>query len=221
MRSHFRSRSLAGLVAVATSSLALGSCASELTRTGSSPAYVVIDSLLGASGAEPERFGTPLLSDVVTLVERDVNGTKVMVPTIYNDLGQVQMRVALKNPGTALNPTSPTATSAITFTRYHVAYRRTDGRNAPGVDVPHGFDGGVTMTVPAEGQVQFGIELVRTQAKLEAPLINMGGGGGAIIISTIAEITFYGRDQVGNEVVATGMLSVNFGDFADPASAGS
>ena len=35
-------------------------------------------------------------------------------------------------------------------------------------------------------------------------------------ISTIAEVTFYGRDQAGNEVSATGMLSVNFGDFGDP-----
>ena len=126
------------------------------------------------------------------------------------------MRVALKNPGTAANPTTPTPTSAITLNRYHVDFRRTDGRNTQGVDVPYSFDGGITFTVPADGQVQFAFEVVRNQAKLEAPLRNLREGGGAIIISTIAEITFYGRDQVGNEVVATGTMSVNFGDFADP-----
>ena len=41
--------------------------------------------------------------------------------------------------------------------------------------------------------------LVRAQAKLEAPLKALRGGGGAIVISTIAEITFYGTDQNGND----------------------
>lgn len=217
MHSIFSAKSLAGLLVVVSSSLALGSCASELTRTGSSPAYVIIDSMLGASGAEPDRFGSPLLSDVQTIVETQVNGTTVRVATFYNDLAQVQMRVGLKNPGTTLNPTTPSPTSAITFTRYRVDFRRADGRNTQGVDVPFSFDGATTMTVPAEGQVRFAIEVVRNQAKLESPLINLRQGGGAILISTIAEITFYGRDQVGNEVVATGQMSVNFGDFADPS----
>jgi hypothetical protein len=217
MRSHFSPRHLAGLAAVLTSSLALGSCASELTRTGSSAAYVIIDSLLGASGAAPDQFGTPLLSDVVTLVRTQVNGTSVVAPTYYNDLAQVQMRAALKNPGTTLNPTTPSPNTAITFSRYHVDFRRTDGRNTQGVDVPFSFDGAATFTVPAGGEAQFAIEIVRNQAKLESPLVNLRQGGGAIIISTIAEITFYGRDQVGNEVVATGQMSVNFGDFADPS----
>jgi hypothetical protein len=37
------------------------------------------------------------------------------------------------------------------------------------------------------------------------------------LISTVAEITFYGRDLAGNEVSVTGFLQVNFGDFADPS----
>jgi hypothetical protein len=190
------------------------SCASELTRTGSSPAYIVIDSLAGASGAEPERFGNPLLSDVITMVDQTVNGETVRVATFYNDLAEVQMRMGLKN---TVNPTAPSQQTQITFNRYHVDFRRTDGRNTQGVDVPYSFDGGVTMTVPAGGEATFAFELVRNQAKLESPLRNLRSGGGAVIISTIAEITFYGHDQVGNEVVATGTLSVNFGDFADPS----
>jgi hypothetical protein len=57
---------------------------------------------------------------------------------------------------------------------------------------------------------------VRIQAKEEPPLRNMAFNGGAQIISTVAEITFYGKDQSGNDVVATGTMSVSFGDFGDP-----
>jgi hypothetical protein len=58
--------------------------------------------------------------------------------------------------------------------------------------------------------------LVRAQAKLEAPLKALAGGGGSIIISTIAQVTFYGRDQAGNDVSVTGQISVNFADWGDP-----
>ena len=43
----------------------------------------------------------------------------------------------------------------------------------------------------------------------------MVGVGGSIFVSTIAEITFYGRDQAGNDVQVAGTLQVNFGDWAD------
>ena len=49
----------------------------------------------------------------------------------------------------------------ITITRYHVSYRRADGRNTQGVDVPYAFDGAATATVPATGNVSIGFELVR------------------------------------------------------------
>jgi hypothetical protein len=33
------------------------------------------------------------------------------------------------------------------------------------------------------------------------------------VLSTIADVTFYGRDQAGNDVTAVGSIGVNFGDF--------
>jgi hypothetical protein len=212
MRSIFRSRTAAGMAAILSGALGLSSCASDLTRTGSSPGYVIIDSVLGASGSDPSAFASPLFSDVQTLVEQTINGQTVLVPTVYNDLGQVRMRVGLKNPN---SPTGPSQLNSITINRYHVDFRRTDGRNTQGVDVPYSFDGAATFTIPADGLGTFAFELVRIQAKLEPPLRNMVGNGGSIFLSTIAEITFYGRDQVGNEVTAMGTMSVNFGDFGD------
>jgi hypothetical protein len=192
------------MAVIASSALGAASCASDFTRTGSSPAFVVIESLLGASGAKPEEFGSPLGSDVLTF------------GGVINDLGQAKMSVALKNPASG-SLTSPSPLNSITLSRYHVNYRRADGRNTPGVDVPHPFDAALTVTLPATGNVTFGFEAVRVQAKLEPPLANMAGvAGGRIVISTLAEITFYGRDQAGNDVEVTGTLAVNFSDFADP-----
>jgi hypothetical protein len=48
------------------------------------------------------------------------------------------------------------------------------------------------------------------------PLKLLVGGGPAYSISTIARITFYGQDQAGHEVSATGQISVNFADWGDP-----
>jgi hypothetical protein len=58
--------------------------------------------------------------------------------------------------------------------------------------------------------------LVRAQAKLEKPLITMVGGNGALLISTIADVTFFGKDQTGRDVTVTGSMSINFADWADP-----
>jgi hypothetical protein len=206
-----------GLLAVALLALLSVSCASDLTRTGRSPAFVVIERLDAASGAKAQEFGSQLNSDVVTLVSQTVNGTQVKVPTIFNDMGRATLRLQLKNPGSQELSTTPGVVNEITILRYHVTFRRADGRNTPGVDVPYGFDGAVTATIPAKDTVSFAFELVRHSMKQEPPLKNMQNGGGANLISTIAEVTFYGRDQAGNEVSVTGQISVNFGDFGDPS----
>ncbi len=203
MHSIFSTRTLAGLAVAVSGIVGLTSCASDLTRTGSSPAFVIIDSIQGASGADPETFGVPLASDVQT-----GGGT-------FNDLGRATMRIGLRNPGTSTSPTTPSPLNSITLTRYRVEFRRTDGRNTQGVDVPYAFDGAATVTIPADGAADVVFEVVRNQAKLESPLRNLRGLGGSLIISTIAEVTFFGRDQAGNEVTASGTLSVNFADFAD------
>jgi hypothetical protein len=65
MHSIFSTRTLAGFAVAVSSIVGLTSCASDLTRTGSSPAFVIIDAIDGASGAEPGTFGA-LASDVQT-----------------------------------------------------------------------------------------------------------------------------------------------------------
>jgi hypothetical protein len=188
---------LAGTVA------AVSSACGEVARTGQAPAFLIIDSLTASQGEEDE-FSGVLLSDVVT------DGG------VINDNGRVSLRLALKNPGPVTSPLGPTTLNEITINRYRVRYVRADGRSTPGVDVPHAFDGAFTITVAAQGGGEGTFVLVRHQAKREPPLANIWDGGGMRFLSVIAEVTFYGRDQAGNEVEATGNISVNFADYADP-----
>lgn len=199
------------LALAATSSLSCG----DVVRQGKGSSYLVINTLTATSGADPGIFGSLLQSDVVTLVEQTINNQMVRVPTVFEDPGQVTFTINLKDPGGATGTLAVQPGNFITVTRYRVVFRRADGRNTPGVDVPYPFDGAFTVTVGA-GSATAGFSLVRAQAKLEAPLLALRGGGGAIIISTIADVTFFGRDQAGNETSVTGSISVNFADWGDP-----
>jgi hypothetical protein len=197
-------RQIAGAVMVAALGVGVSGC-SETVREGRSPAYLVIDQLEAASGADDSEFSNKLASDVITK------------GTVFEDAGRVSFSLALKNIGSPGQPTAPTTNNFITVTRYHVEFRRTDGRNTPGVDVPYGFDGAGTVTVTETGG-SLVFALVRAQAKVEPPLKNLAGGGGAALISTIADVTFFGKDQTGNDVAVTGSISVNFADWGDPES---
>ena len=190
-----------------------GCTAAQKASTSSS--YVIIQSLQGASGATPDKLSGVLASDVVTNVKVTQGSNTVLVPTVYEDPGQVIFKLGLKDPGTADSPTQPSTNNFITINRYHVNYVRADGRATPGVDVPYPFDGAFTATVTNDGATA-NLTLVRIQAKEEAPLKQLAGAGGALAISTIAQVTFYGADQSGREVSAQGQISVTFADWGDP-----
>jgi hypothetical protein len=204
---------LLGSATVLAAAFVTASCG-EVATSGRSPVILVVERLEAASGASPSDFGTLLYSDVQTIVEDTINGEQVRIPTLYSDVGRANFTITLKNQGN-ISPLTPSLLNAVTLNRYRVRYIRTDGRNTPGVDVPYGFDGALTVTVGSAG-AQGGFEVVRHAAKSEPPLRNLVGNGGAQFIMTIAEITFYGSDLAGNEVMAVGTMTVNFGDWGDP-----
>lgn len=190
-----------GTLVIASAALSVAGCG-EFVRESRSPSQLVIVSLTATAGGTDEATGT-LLSDVIL-----VNGG------FFNDSGSVTLRLLLRDPGIPGVPAAPTTINEVTITRYRVVFRRSDGRNTPGVDVPQPFDSGVTVTVPADGTASASFELVRHVAKMEAPLTTLRSG--ETFISTIAELTFYGRDQAGNELSVTGTIGITFGNFADP-----
>lgn len=185
-------------------------CGGDLLRTGRAPVYLTVVEMLAHNGAKDEDESV-LFSDVQTIVEQSINGQNVRVPTVFSDTGIATLRVSMKNP-TALS----SGLNAVTITRYRVDYRRSDGRNTPGTDVPWGFEAGTSATINVDEEADVVFDLARHAAKQEPPLRNLVGGGGQNIIYTTAEVTFYGRDQNGNEIVITGFITVNFADFGDP-----
>ena len=134
MRVSTSPRRLAALL-LAAAALTASACG-DVARTGRSPGYLIIDSLEGASGAKPGEFGTTVLSDVVTLVKVTAGAVETLVPTVFNDMGRVSLRVGLKNPGAPGAAMAPSPLNAITLTRFRVVFKRADGRNTQGVDVP-------------------------------------------------------------------------------------
>jgi hypothetical protein len=200
---------------VALSALvALSASCGDVSRQGRSPVQIVMRSLTAASGAEPGEMGGTLQSDVVIMVDEDPCSPEAPCPTIVNDVGEVSLALILKDPGSSGATASPSDLNAVTIDRYRVQYRRADGRNTQGVDVPYDFDSGITFTIPATGEATAGFQIVRHTAKQEAPLKALRFNGQ--IISTIATVTFYGHDQTGNDITASGNIGIDFGDFADP-----
>jgi len=186
----------------------------DVVRDGRAPSYLIIDSLGGIRGATTVLPATAtLISDVVTNVSTPPPCTQDSpCPTIFGDSGEAVMHIALKDPGTTTTPSVPSTVNSITITRYHVEYVRADGRNTAGVDVPYGFDGAVTVTV-GPNATTFGFSLVRVVAKEETPLVQLRSSNS--FITALARVTFYGRDQAGNEVTATGTIQVDFGNYGD------
>jgi hypothetical protein len=151
-----------------------------------------------------------LLSDVIVNLTAPAPCSPASpCPTVRNDPGTATIAVLMKDPSI----TAPSPNNSVTIGRYHVEFRRADGRNTPGVDVPFAFDGATTATIVAGGTGPVGFELVRHTSKEESPLVQLINNPN--VISTIADVTFYGTDPVGNDISATGSIQVNFGNFGD------
>ena len=187
---------------VVTALIAGGVSCGDVVRQGRAPVFLVIDSLQAANGSDPGTFFSVLLSDVVT------------AGSFFNDPGRVVLRIVPKDIG-GTAPTVLSTNNEVTITRYHVSYRRADGRNTQGVDVPYAFDGVATGTIGPGTSLTLGFQLVRNVAKKESPLVQLVTN--PVIITMIADVTFYGRDRVGNDVSVTGSIQIDFGNFGDSA----
>lgn len=183
----------------------------NVVRSTRAPAILVVNSLLATQGKASGggTASTNLISDVLTIVTSGGTcSTQTPCPTIFGDTGTISLSLAAKDTDVAL-----TSNNQVTINRIHVSYRRTDGRNTEGVDVPFSFDTAATVTVPATGNATTGFIIVRNQAKLESPLVELVNNGQ--LISAIIDVTVYGTDIVGNTVNATGSIGVSFGNFGD------
>ena len=78
--------------------------------------------------------------------------------------------------------------------------------------MPFEFDGGVTgLVIPGGTPTTIGFLIVRHAAKEESPLLQLRTSPDSV--STIADVTFYGHDVVGNDLSATGSILITFANF--------
>jgi hypothetical protein len=192
--------------------LAATSCSSTV-RTGNSPMFLVIDSLQGIRGGPSA--GTPnaiLFSDVLTFFTtgNDITTGRTCSTTnpctaVFSDLGQAVLELAKKD---VTSSTAPTTNNQVTITRVHVHYIFPPNVTPVVAD----FDTVSTTTVPPSGTATIAFDLVKANAKDFPPLVNLDGGGQ---ITATAEVTFFGTDQVGNAISATGSIQIEFSNWGD------
>ena len=208
-----RMRLIIRILTVVSVAAAATSCG-DVVRQGRAPVFLIIDQLTASRGGGTATASSFLLSDVLTIVTTPAPcSTDNPCATIFNDTGAATLRLSPKDIGPVGVPVTPSQNNEVTIRRVHVGYRRSDGRNIQGVDVPYAFDGAATGTVPAAGTLTLGFEMVRHTAKEESPLVQLQSNG--VIITTIADVTFYGTDKVGNDISVTGSIQVDFGNFGD------
>lgn len=212
MYTRTRGRAATGAFAAALAVLFSAGCG-EYVRQGRSPSQLVIvrletpateiRELQGGTGVpgkleEVQGFGVgPLNSDVNPVVQ---------------NRGRVLLRQILRDQGAPGATAAPTPLNDVTVTEYEVRYRLANGRSTPGVDVPQPIRGGLTITIQGANTASAEFELVRAIAKMEPPLAALKNS--SVVLTVIADITFYGRDQAGNAVSVTGSVQINFADFA-------
>jgi hypothetical protein len=141
--------------------------------------------------------------------------------SICPDFASVSVVNLTKNP----NFVASAAAQTVIVNRYEVSYFRSDGRATQGVDVPYAISGTTNASLPIQtgadsaGAV-FPIEVVRRQAKMEPPLVQLRDGGGqAIIVTMQARITVYGQTIAGENVSASGTMQIDFADYVDTGTA--
>ena len=175
------------------------------TRAGS---LLVVSNVVGIDTAGTS--GVPLFSD---LCERTPPNCGC---GIVNDNAQADFSNEFLQIGPGAQVGSGSFLNDIIVQQYRVDYFRPNNRNTPGVDVPYGIDGTMTLRVPLGGNATGIVTVVRHEAKVEAPLsdlVQLGPQEGTI--TTNAQIKFFGQDISGRTVSAFGFLEVHFADFAD------
>jgi hypothetical protein len=184
--------------------LLLGSC-NAVENDSTSGSRLQIVSLTG-NDIQGKAGSATAYSDVIT------NGS------IFDDPAVAEVEAQPLDP--TLGATDVTPYMDVLVDQIDVEFRRTDGRNTEGVDVPYHFTQPMSIKVPITESVSIPFTLVRHVAKLEAPLfalrdaVNQGK-----VLQLVAVVTIHGTDGAGKRVApVTGYLSVWCSDFADPTT---
>jgi hypothetical protein len=179
-----------------------GCVAKENDSTSGS--FLVINSLTG-NDLEGNEGSTTVFSDV------DVAGS------IFNDNGVAEVTALIYDP---MQDADLSYYQNVVVDQIDVEFRRTDGRNVEGVDVPYRFTQPMNWLVAVDSTEEIPFMLIRHVAKMEAPLLALREvPSQEVVLQLVAKVTVYGKDLGGHRLApVSGYLSVWCSNFADPAA---
>ena len=196
-----------GMATILGGSMVMASCHSAVTE-GRSSVYLIMDSLEGGSGSRAARV--PNSSTRCSRTSTTKGG-------VVEDPGLVRLRIAFKD---VTNPNAPTTNNFVTINRYRVEYRRADGRNRQGRTCRTRSTARRRSRSTDQGRRAASCWCACRRSLNRRSSRSWACVRGGLVISTLADVTFYGRDQTGTEVSVKGTISVNFADWADPELTG-
>jgi hypothetical protein len=184
-----------------TAMLALGAC--NTVENGSTSASMLQIVSLTGKDLEGTEGSLTVFSDVET------NGS------IINDNGVAEIKVLPLDP--LILTTTPYMD--VLIDQIDVSFKRTDGRNVEGVDVPYSFTQPVSMLATIDGTATVPFILIRHTAKLDAPLFALRQLSQGKVLQLVAVVTIHGKDQGGHRVKpVAGNISVWCSNFSDSTS---
>ena len=183
--------------------LLLAGCVAK-ENDSTSGSFLVINSLTG-NDLEGNEGSTTVFSDV------DVAGS------IFNDNGVAAVTALIYDP---LTTADLSYFQNVVVDQIDVEFRRTDGRNVEGVDVPYRFTQPMNWLVAVDATEEIPFVVIRHVAKLEAPLLALREAPSqGFVLQLVAKVTVYGKDLGGHRLApVSGYLSVWCSNFADPAA---
>ncbi|MFH2108458.1 MAG: hypothetical protein ABII93_07300 [Chrysiogenia bacterium] len=182
--------------------LLLAGCVAK-ENDSTSGSFLVITTLTGKD-LEGNEGSTTVFSDVDT------------AGTIFEDIAIASVSTQIYDP--FIKTDNQSYFNSVIVDQIDVEFRRTDGRNVEGVDVPYRFTQPMNWLVEVDTVEEIPFVLIRHVAKLEAPLLalrevpNQG-----IVLQLVAIVTIHGKDLGGHRVApVSGYISVWCSNFADP-----
>jgi hypothetical protein len=191
----------AKILVLLIAALAMASC-NALENESTSASMLQVVSMTGTDLTGKEG-STTVFSDVST------------AGSIINDNGVAEVKALTIDPN--LPATSVTPYLDILVDQIDVEFRRTDGRNTEGVDVPYSFTQPMSQLVGIDKTVKIPFVLIRHVAKEEAPLLALREvPSREFVLQLVAIVTIHGKDLGGHRVTpVTGYISVWCGNFSD------
>ncbi len=176
----------------------------KISDESTSAVKLVITHITGVNWTGNE--SSILESDV--LVENPDTGET----TVQNDYGNAYIVAYPYNPDEA----TTSFYENVQLKEYHVSYVRSDGRNQEGVDVPRSFWGRISVMIPPDGNEHMVVfVLVRANAKMERPLVDLRYGSSEKELEVTAVVEFYGEDLSGHKVYVKGTIPVVFANYSN------